>query len=58
MPSLSEQVRRLVGDISPRQYRHGNVALARHLGVFTPISGQTLARFVDAASPHPVALSA
>ncbi len=40
MPSLSEQVRRLVGDISPRQYRHVDVALARHLGVFTPISGQ------------------
>jgi AraC-like DNA-binding protein len=30
----------LVGAISPRQYRHVDVALAQHLGVFTPISGQ------------------
>lgn len=35
-----ERVRRLVGAITPRQYRHVDVALARHLGVFTPISGQ------------------
>jgi AraC-like DNA-binding protein len=34
-----QAVRRLVGDITPRQYRHVDVALARHLGVFTPISG-------------------
>jgi AraC-like DNA-binding protein len=33
-------VRRLVGEIAPRQYRHVDVALAQHLGVFTPISGQ------------------
>jgi AraC family transcriptional regulator len=40
MTSQLEHVRRLVGRISPRQYRHVDVALARHLGVFTPISGQ------------------
>ena len=33
-------VRRLVGDISPRQYRHVDIALAKHVGVFTPVSGQ------------------
>lgn len=33
-------VRRLVGNISPRQYRHVDVALAKHVGVFTPVSGQ------------------
>jgi AraC family transcriptional regulator len=35
-----QHVRRLVGDISPRQYRHVDVALARYVGVFTPVSGQ------------------
>lgn len=35
-----EHVRRLVGDISPRQYRHVDVALAKDVGVFTPVSGQ------------------
>lgn len=40
MPTRLDHVRRLVGDISPRQYRHVDVALAQHLGVFTPISGQ------------------
>jgi AraC family transcriptional regulator len=39
MPSRSEHVRRLVGEISPRQYRHVDVALAHDVGVFTPISG-------------------
>jgi AraC family transcriptional regulator len=39
MDSLQQAVRRLVGDITPTQYRHVDVALARHLGVFTPISG-------------------
>lgn len=38
-PDLAH-VRRLVGHISPRQYRHVDVALAQHLGVFTPVSGQ------------------
>jgi hypothetical protein len=33
-------VRRLVGDIAPRQYRHVDVALAKDVGVFTPVSGQ------------------
>ena len=33
-------VRRLVGGISPRQYRHVDVALAKDVGVFTPVSGQ------------------
>jgi cyclopropane fatty-acyl-phospholipid synthase-like methyltransferase len=32
-------VRRLVGDISPQQYRHVDIALAKHVGVFTPVSG-------------------
>jgi len=35
-----EHVRRLVGDITPGQYRHVDVALAKDVGVFTPISGQ------------------
>ena len=39
MDSQLQAVRRLVGDITPRQYRHVDVSLARHLGVFTPISG-------------------
>jgi hypothetical protein len=39
MPSQLSHVRRLVGDITPRQYRHVDVALANDLGVFTPMSG-------------------
>jgi AraC family transcriptional regulator len=39
MTARLADVRRLVGDISPRQYRHVDVALAKHVGVFTPVSG-------------------
>lgn len=38
--AVRDHVRRLVGDITPRQYRHVDMALAKDVGVFTPISGQ------------------